>query len=222
MKKILFILSLTVSSFAYAAEEVPPPRPVEPSAPQVIQPAITAPAPVSQPKPILQPSSGQGSTPTAAAPVAPASQISDEHSIPSSYRPNSPAFNARLGAGLGFSPTAFWLTVDPELQFDKFIALGPKFQWGANSDTDFIFGSFGPRFIIPMNYFEVGFQAGLGFSYRNIAGFQFTNFLYEAAINFDIYLTKNVSLGLAYTSNITSSPAEKYIGALTFAVAGHF
>lgn len=218
MKKIIFLVSLFTTSFVFAADEVPPPQPVEMGS-QPTRPAA-APAPAGQPTPLLQPA-GSVVAP-AAEPTAPVAQVHNEQTIPTPYRVNAPAINTKVGAGVSFDPTAFWLAVDAEIQFDKFIAIGPKLQWGENSTTDFIFGSFGPRFIIPFNYFEFGVQGGLGFAYRNVAGFEVTNFLYQTGMNFDLYLTKNISLGLGYSANFTSAPAQKFVSALTFSVAGHF
>ena len=221
MKKWLLVSFLFVSS-AYA-DELPPPQPVE-SAPRVAPVAPVAPAQPQAVAPAAPPVSAPAATETPALRLKTArkdNSYADESDIPSHFRPNPVAFNAKLGAGSSFGPTAFWLIGDLEAQFDKFVALGPKIQWGESSSVDYLFGSFGPRFIIPVGYFDFGLQGGLGFAYRNNAGFEFTNFLYEAAFNIDFYISRNFSIGGTYTANFLSSQAEDFMSALTFSLAVH-
>lgn len=203
MKKFIFALSLAVSTFSYA-QNIPPPAPVD----NTTNTAPTSEAPASattEPSPAPASSSGSG-----------------ERTIPSHFRPDPVSFNAKLGAGISFDPGAFWMIGTVEAQLDKFVAIGPMVQYGSSSTTDFLYGSFGPRFTIPIDFFELGIQGGLGFAYRNVSGFEFTNFLYQASANLDFYLLENLSLGFNYTANFLSSQAETFTSALTFAVTGHF
>ena len=137
-------------------------------------------------------------------------------------RADPASFNARLGLGSSFGPNAFWVTGEADVQLDKFVAIGPKLQYGTNSSTDFMLGSIGPRFTIPFSMFEIGFGTGFGFIYRNVAGFEFTNFLYNFGINLDVFLFSNVSVGLGYNANFTSAAADSFISALTATAAFHF
>lgn len=211
MKKFIFALSLAVSTFSYA-QNIPPPAPVDNT-------TSTAPASEAPTSP----------TPAAATPEQSTSQPnSGERTIPSHFRPDPVSFNAKLGAGISFDPGAFWMIGTVEAQLDKFVAVGPMVQYGYSnskgsiSSTDFLYGSFGPRFTIPIDFLEIGLQAGMGFAYRNVAGFEYVNFLYEASANLDFYILQNLSLGLNYTANFLSSQAETFTSALTFAVTGHF
>lgn len=203
MKKICLVLCFTIASVASAQPAAPtlPPQPVEaPKSPPASKPEAA-------PTPALAP---LGST---------SNKVT---SIPTYERPEPVSYNARLGVGSSFGPQALWFDASVETQFDKFVALGPKVQYGTNSTTDFLLGSFGPRFTIPFSYFEFGVNAGFGFAYRNVAGFEFTNFLYEAGANLDLYLFQNMSLGVGYNANFLSASAETFFSALVLSVTGHF
>jgi hypothetical protein len=202
MKKIWVVAYFLISSVAYGQTE-PAPVPVEPTTNTPAATPSSAPAKES------------------AKPIA-ASVQEGPDTVPSLNRPNPVSFNARLGAGSAFGPSAFWMEGDLEAQLDKFVALGPKVQYGTNSTTDFLFTSFGPRFTIPTSFFEVGLHAGFGLAYRNTAGFEFSNFLFESGANFDIYLLKNLSVGLGYNVNFLSSAAETFMSALILSASGHF
>lgn len=194
MKKILFVLLFVATTQVMAQTTAPAP----------IEPVIPAQAGTGEPNKALPSTSTNTDT------------------VPTFNRPDPISFNAKLGAGSSFGPQAWWFTGDLEVQLDKFIALGPKVQFGTKTGTDFLYTSFGPRFIIPFSYFEFGFGTGFGLAYRNVAGFEFNNFLYQAGINLDLYLLKSFSLGLGYNINLISSAAETVMTAATFSVAGHF
>jgi hypothetical protein len=196
MKKILFVSLLTVSH-AFAQDATPvAPAPVDPVvAPQAVAKETVTPIDVRQ---------------------------SGGDTIPTLNRVDPTSFNLKLGAGSAFGPSAFWMVGEAEVQLDKFIAIGPKLQYGTNNNTDFMYGSIGPRFTLPFSYFELGFGTGFGFAYRNVAGFEFTNFLYNAGLNFDVYLFSNLSVGLGYNANMTSTAADSFISALTVSAGGHF
>ena len=196
MKKMLFVFSLFLASNVFAQDAAAP-------APAPVEPAVIAPAAPTQE-------------------VAPIGSSQDNDSFPTYNRVDPVALNAKLGVGSSFGPQAFWMSAELEAQLDKFIAIGPRFQIGTNSNTDFILASVGPRFTVPFSYFEFGFKSGFGASYRNVAGFEFTNFLFESGINLDLYLFKNLSVGAGYNMNITSSAADTFMSALLFTAAGHF
>lgn len=194
MKKIIFTALLAIATNVSAQAPTPSPAPIEP----VIAPA---------------------GSPAAAVPT---STSASTDTVPTYERPDPVVLNAKLGAGSSFGPQALWITADLEVQLDKFVGIGPKVQYGTKSGTDFFFTSIGPRFIIPFSYFEFGIGTGFGLAYRNVAGFEFSNFLYQAGINWDLYLLKNLSLGLGYNINLISSAAETVMTAATLSVAGHF
>lgn len=212
MKKISFIFILVLASVAQAQTPTPA---------QSQTPATVPPAPIEEPKVVPTPA------PAPAKPAEPAAVATTKASkgwgsVPSLDRPEPTSYNVRLGAGSSFGPDAFWMDGTIEIQFDKFVALGPKVQIGTSSTTDFLFGSFGPRFIIPFSYFEVGINGGFGFAYRNVAGFEFNNFLYEAGFNVDFFILQNLSVGFNYNANFLSSNAETFMSAITGSLAAHF
>jgi hypothetical protein len=193
MKKIVLVLLFTVSN-VFAQEPVAP-----------------APAPV---EPVLAPQ---------AAPSKETAVTTQSGSNASNLNRVDPAsFNARLGVGAAFGPSALWITGDVDVQLDKFVAIGPKIQYGTNSSTDFMFGSVGPRFTIPFSFFEIGLGTGFGFAYRNVAGFEFTNFLYNVGLNFDVFLFESLSVGVGYNANFTSAAADGFISSLAATAAVHF
>lgn len=215
MKKLVLISALFLATAAHAQA---------PSPTQTQTPATVPPAPIEAPK---EPKAAPASAPTPAKPAEPAAVQTESSSkgwgsVPSLERPEPISYNIKLGVGSSFGPDALWFDGTVEAQFDKFVALGPKVQFGSSSTSDFIFSSIGPRFIIPFSYFEVGFNGGFGFAYRNVAGFEFTNFLYEAGFNVDFYILQNLSVGFNYYANFLSSNAETFISAVTGSLTAHF
>ncbi len=179
---------------------------------QVVAQTSTAPSPI---EPILPTQTSPSNQPVAS------SQARGDTN--SGYNRVDPiAFNTKLGVGSSFGPQALWITGDIEVQLDKFIAIGPKVQFGTKTGTDFFYTSIGPRLMIPLSYFEFGFGTGVGLAYRNVAGFEFSNFLYQAGVNLDFYFIQNLSLGVGYNINLLSSVAETVMTSATLTVAGHF
>lgn len=181
-----------------------------------------APMPVDLPPPAASKAEApKAETPKepAAAPAAPAKQADQ---VPSPYRPDPISFNAKLGVGSAFGPNALWFSGSLEAQLDKFVAIGPTLQYGTSSSVDYLFTSIGPRFTIPMSVAEFGLHMGFGAAYRNVVGFEFTNFLFNSGINLDVYLLQNCSVGLNYDLNTISSASDSFMSALTVSVAGHF
>lgn len=193
MKKICLVFALLFTTQVFA-QSAPTPEP-----PQPVDPIIPQAAPAQQT----------------------AIEV-DSDEIPTTLRVDPVSFNTRLGVGTSLSPSGLWISTDVEVQVDKFLAVGPKLQYGNNSSTDFIYTSIGPRFVIPYEYLEFGVQGGVGLAYRNAAGFIFNNFLYQASLNAEIYLFKNFSTGVAYNANFTSSQADQFISAFVFSITGHF
>jgi hypothetical protein len=193
MKKLLFFVSFFMTSTVLAQS----PAPVEP----VIDPA---PASATSSNTVLSPTSTSKDT------------------VPSFLRPDPISFTAKVGIGSSFGPEALWLIGDVEVQLDKFVAIGPRFQYGSETGTDFFFTSLGPRFTVPFSYFEFGLNAGFGLAYRNVAGFEFNNFLSQSGVDLNLYLLKNLSLGVRYNINLISSQSETVMSDLTFTVGGHY
>jgi len=161
-------------------------------------------------------------TPTPPTPPVEAKPVGQRLSIPSLERVDPLGWNFRAGFGGALDPSVFWLTFNPELQLDKFLAIGPTVQFGLGDVTTYTFVSLSPRFTLPFSYFEWFVSAGAGVAYRDAPGRQFLNFLYEWSTGFEFYILKNLSVGGAFRANYLSSDAVEHINVVTGYLSGHF
>ncbi|MEZ4704232.1 MAG: hypothetical protein R3A11_03380 [Bdellovibrionota bacterium] len=137
-------------------------------------------------------------------------------------RTQHPSFNVRAGAGTSFDPQMFWMVGSVEAALDKFVAIGPLFQVGLDSRRTYFIGTFGPRLVLPISFFEVGLNGGLGFAYRDEFGFTFYNFAYQAGVNIDMYILKELSVGVLANFNLISSLGVADVGSITGTLSYHF
>lgn len=142
--------------------------------------------------------------------------------IPTLERVDPLAWNIRAGLGSALDPSIFWLTFEAEAQIDKFLAMGPRVQFGFGDVTTYTLVSVGPRLTLPFSYFEWFVGGGLGLAYRDQTNVQFNNFLMEFSSGFEFYLLKYLSVGGAFRINFISSNAIEEVPVLTGYISGHF
>ncbi len=132
----------------------------------------------------------------------------------------------KAGAGVSHSPNTITMFALAQYRFDDYFALGPMLQWGLSDRSDYFTPTFGGSLILPTSFWanvfsntdpdEIGFESslhvGMGAAYREVNTLRFTNVNFEAALMFDVIFQNTYSLGLAYITNITSSPIEKHYG----------
>ena len=134
-------------------------------------------------------------------------------------------FQARIGAGTLLSPQDFSMVGQLEYRPDPWFSLGPSMQWSISNNRDMFFPSLGGRFILPKRFWEevfgeesLGFESslrlGMGTVFREINGFRFVDFGFEAGLNLDFFVTDHISLGAAGIVTLTSSNADSSFGSL--------
>jgi hypothetical protein len=155
-------------------------------------------------------------------PVPPVATQPAPRGIGSYLRPDPISFNARGSMGAAIDPNVFWTALSLEAQLDQFIAFGPTFQFGFGDITNYFMGSIGPRFVLPYRSMEFYVGGGVGFSYRDQQGIQFTNFLMEYQIGAEYYFLQNLSVGLGARMNLISSRAVEEIPVFMGHISGHF
>lgn len=150
------------------------------------------------------------------------SNASSGKSVPTLERVDPLSWNARFGLGAAIDPSVFWLTFEAEAQVDKFLAIGPTVQFGYADTTTYTMASIGPRFTLPLSYFELYAGGGAGLGYRDQNSIRFTNFMFEMHVGAEVYIIKNFSIGGALRHNWISSQAFDGLTVLTAFFSGHF
>jgi hypothetical protein len=126
-------------------------------------------------------------------------------------------FHFKAGVGGTFGPQTLLFVGNAEYAFDRFLSVGPTLQAGFGSRNDFFISTIGGRLSLPIHVLhrvKVSIQTGLGLVQRKTAGFSFTNFAYAVGPEVDIYVLKNLTVGVGGILNITSSDVQRKITSL--------
>jgi hypothetical protein len=126
-------------------------------------------------------------------------------------------YNLKLGLGATLGPETPLILVNAEYNVDRFLGFGLMLQAGMGSQKKMFQPTVGGRFNVPLFPTErvnLSIQTGVGFVNRSAFGSSFTNFAYEFGGDVDVYILKELTVGLGAIVNVTSSRVERSFGSL--------
>ena len=143
-----------------------------------------------------------------------------------------PIVDARLGVGFMFNPNLVGVNTSIEARLSRFFSLGPMLHAGFDQDQQLFIPTLSARFILPASVIkekvlgwpnlELSVHTGFGAMYRQVLGFEFWNFAYQAGMNADFYVIDSLTLGLGLSGMVTSASVERALGMIYGSFAFHF
>jgi hypothetical protein len=156
----------------------------------------------------------------------------EEERVTVTPKPRSQILDVRAGAGFMMDPNLFCLTASVEARADRFFSVGPMAQFAFDRDREIVVPTLSARFILPASVMkekvhgwpdlEFSLHTGFGAMIRSQGSFRFTNFAYQAGLNADYYVIKELTVGLGGLVLVTSSSVETGAAVLYGSVAYHY